>query len=184
MHSLSYFQLELQILPNAVHIYRQELTAKQIIALCASHVTLYYATYLFLKIGCLFVLSYFFPSLSFWHQPGRKVKEDDQKEKYKRQGRVHVAKMDNRLPVSNRIQTSRKKKWRPGKRWPSPCRGLYLWSMKEEDTTVAYLHTTCKLNVEETYYKSILAVILYWPYKFLKALHLLPLLWKVGMYLT
>ena len=102
-------------MPNAVHIYRQELTAKQIIALCASHVTLYCATYFFLIIGNLFVLSYFFP-LSY--QPERKLKEEDQKENYKRQGRVHVARVeDNRLPVSNRIQTSRKKKWRPGKRW-------------------------------------------------------------------
>jgi len=63
----------------------------------------------------------------------------------------------------------------PSRPPPSPCRGLYLWSMKEEDMTVAYLHTIRKLNVQETYYKSILAVILYWPYKLLKALHLLPL---------
>lgn len=65
-----------------------------------------------------------------------------------------------------------------------PRRGLNLRSMKEENMTVAYLHTTCKLNVQETYHKSVLAVIFYWPYKLLKALHLLPLLWKVGMYLT
>lgn len=124
-----------------------------------------------------FVLSYFFP-LSY--QPERKV-EEDQKQKYKRQGRVHMARVeDNRLPVDNSIETSRKKKWRPGKRWlgewksPSrpptfPCRGLYhLWSTNEENMTVAYLHTTCKLNVQETYYKSIFAVILYWLYKLLK----------------
>ena len=64
-------------MPSAVHIYRQELTAKQIIALCALHVTLYCATYFFLITGNVFVLSYFFP-LSY--QPERKVKEEDQKE--------------------------------------------------------------------------------------------------------
>ena len=65
-----------------------------------------------------------------------------------------------------------------------PRRGLNLRSMKEENMAVAYSHTTCKLNVQETCHKSVLAVIFYWPYKLLKALHLLPLLWKVGMYLT
>jgi len=51
------------------------------------------------------------------YQQEREVKEEDQEEKYKRQGRMHVARVDNRLHVSNRIQSSRKKKWRPGKRW-------------------------------------------------------------------
>ena len=102
-------------MPNAVHICQQELTAKQIIALCASHVTIYCATYFFLIIGNLFVLSFFFP---LPHQPEQMVQEEEeQKGKYKRQGRVHVARVEeNKLPVSNRIQTSRKKKWRPGKR--------------------------------------------------------------------
>jgi len=72
----------------------------------------------------------------------------------------------------------------PSRPPPLPCRGLYLQSMKEEDMTVAYIHTTCKLNVQETYYRSVLAVILYRPYKLLKDLHLLPLLWKVGVYRT
>jgi hypothetical protein len=64
----------------------------------------------------------------------------------------------------------------PSRPPPSPCRELYLWGTREEDMTVVYLHTTCKLNIQETYYKSILAVIIYWPHKLLKALHLLLLL--------
>lgn len=38
MHSLSCFQLGLQILLNVVHIYLQELTVKQIIGLLASQI--------------------------------------------------------------------------------------------------------------------------------------------------
>lgn len=148
MHSLSYFQLELQILPNAVHIYRQELTAKQIIALCASHVTLYCATYFFLIIGNLFVLSYFFP-LS--HQPERKVKEEDQKEKYKRQQCTWQGwRITERLSViecrpQGRRNGDLEKGGRvsdksPSKPLPSPCRGLYLWSTKEEGMTTLLTH--------------------------------------------
>jgi hypothetical protein len=88
-------------LPNVVHTYLQELTAKQTIGLCVSHVTPYYATNLFLIIRNLSVLSYFFP-LPYQTGDRRKVKEEEeQKEKYKIRQRVHMERVeDNRLPIS------------------------------------------------------------------------------------
>jgi hypothetical protein len=102
-------------LPNAVHIYWEELTAKQIIALCTSHVTLFCATQFFLIIGNL-LLPYFFP---LPYQSERKGKA---KEEQKANIRDKEECMWQRWRITDCLsaiekQTSSKKKWRPRKRW-------------------------------------------------------------------
>jgi hypothetical protein len=81
-------------LPNAVHIYLQELTAKQTTGLSASHITPHGATNFFLMFRNVSILLYFF-HLLYQTEDWRKVEE-----KYERQGKVHVERVkDNRLPA-------------------------------------------------------------------------------------